>query len=127
MKSCNIFSTMNLSRRIIFVTAFSVNMPDVGNVMLRTIFSSYGLTMMQKSLILCALAHTPNFFKRIMNTLNYKGYISSVAFSEKDNVPLPSHSKFSEEAIQHNNSEQKELFVHDSMQICPEEFDFGIE
>ena len=30
-------------------------------------------------------------------------------------------------SIQHSDSEEEELFVYDSMQICPEEFDFGIE
>ena len=29
--------------------------------------------------------------------------------------------------IQLSDSEEEELFVHDSMQVCPEEFDFGIE
>ena len=29
--------------------------------------------------------------------------------------------------IQHSDSEEEELFVHDSMQIRPEKFDFGIE
>lgn len=29
--------------------------------------------------------------------------------------------------IQHSDSEKEELFVHDSMQIRPEKFDFGIE
>ena len=63
-------------------------------------------------------------------------FASPIQFSAIDNPAFPIQGAFDEKrgsrnlvgiSIQHSDSEEEELFVYDSMQICPEEFDFGIE